>query len=176
MNCPSCGYENIDGSDRCENCLSPFRQLDIPSADAAEGLARSVMEDTLTKLEVDATVSVAPNTPALEVVQRMRTENTGCALVVEEGKLLGIFTEHDVLRRMSEPPAAAGTSQSFDSITVKELMSSKPETLHESASVAEALNKMSMGRYRHIPFIKSDSSYAVCSIKSVLKYIAREDW
>ncbi len=47
MNCPSCGHENIDGIDRCENCLAPFRQLDIPSADAAEGLARLVMEDKL---------------------------------------------------------------------------------------------------------------------------------
>lgn len=51
MNCPSCGHENIDGIDRCENCLAPFRQLDIPSADAAEGLALSVMENDLSQLD-----------------------------------------------------------------------------------------------------------------------------
>ena len=51
-----------------------------------------------------------------------------------------------------------------------------PETLHEEDSVAEALNKMSLGRYRHIPFRKSDGTYSVASIKSVLKYIAQEDW
>ena len=55
-------------------------------------------------------------------------------------------------------------------------MSPNPETLHEKDSVAEALNKMSLGRYRHIPFVKSDGSHAVASIKSVLEYIAREDW
>src|SRR5258705_7201174 len=101
MNCPSCGYENIDGSDRCDNCLSSFRQLDIPSADAAEGLARSVMEDNLSRLDEDAIISVAPATAALDVTQLMRNANTGCALVVNGGKLVGIFTEHDVLKKMN---------------------------------------------------------------------------
>src|SRR3979409_513060 len=101
MNCPSCGHENIDGIDRCENCLAPFRQLDIPSADAAEGLARSVLEDNLGQLDLDQTTRVAPDTPALEVTRLMKNSNSGCALVLDGGKLVGIFTEHDVLKRMT---------------------------------------------------------------------------
>ncbi len=170
MNCPSCGHENIDGIDRCENCLASFRQLDIPSADAAEGLARSVMENNLGQLNQDETISVAPDTPALEVARLMKNSNSGCALVLDDGKLVGIFTEHDVLKRMT------GNETDLAAVTVKELMSPNPETLHEKDSVAEALNKMSLGRYRHIPFVKSDGSHAVASIKSVLQYIAREDW
>ena len=170
MNCPSCGHENIDGIDRCENCLAPFRQLDIPSADAAEGLARSVMEDDLSRLDHDETISVSPDTQAVEVARLMKAANTGCALVVDAGKLVGIFTEHDVLKRM------AGTDKNLGAAAVKELMSANPESLHEKDSVAEAVNKMSLGRYRHIPFQKSDGTYSVASIKSVLKYIAREDW
>jgi len=168
MNCPSCGYENIDGIDRCENCLSPFRDLDVPRADSSEGLARSVMEDNLAQLEREETVAVASATQALDVARLMKNASTGCALIVDQGKLVGIFTEHDVLKRM----AAGGKLD----VAVKELMSPNPETLHERDCVAEALNKMSLGRYRHIPFTKSDGSHAVCSIKSVLKYIAREDW
>jgi CBS domain-containing protein len=61
-------------------------------------------------------------------------------------------------------------------VPVKELMSSDPETLHENESVAFALNKMSLGRYRHIPVEKADGTYTVASIKSVLRYIAQEDW
>jgi predicted transcriptional regulator len=170
MNCPSCGHENIDGIDRCENCLASFRQLDIPSADAAEGLARSVMEDNLGRLDYDQTVCVAPDTPAFEVARLMKNSNSGCALILDGGKLVGIFTEHDVLKRMT------GADMDLAVVTVKELMSPNPETLHEKDSVAEALNKMSLGRYRHIPFIKSDGSHAVASIQSVLQYIAREDW
>ena len=170
MNCPSCGHENIDGIDRCENCLAPFRQLDIPSADAAEGLARSVMEDDLSQLDHDETISVAPETQVVEVARLMKAANTGCALVVDAGKLVGIFTEHDVLKRM------VGSDKNLTAVAVKELMSANPESLHEKDSVAEAVNKMSLGRYRHIPFQKSDGTYSVASIKSVLKYIAKEDW
>lgn len=173
MNCPSCGHENIDGIDRCENCLAPFRQLDIPSADAAEGLARHVMENNLSQLDQEPTISVAPDTPALEVAGMMKRSNSGCALVLEGGKLVGIFTEHDVLLKMTDRPTNLSNAAN---IAVKELMSPNPEALNEKDSVAEALNKMSLGRYRHIPFRKSDGTYAVASIKSVLNYIAREDW
>ena len=175
MNCPSCGHENIDGIDRCENCLAPFRQLDIPSADAAEGLARSVMEDNLGQLDWDPPVCVAPNTSALEAAHLMNNSNSGCALVVDGKKLVGIFTEHDVLLRMMESPTDL-TSANAQNVPVSELMSPNPETLDEEDSVAEALNKMSLGRYRHIPFKKPDGTYSIASIKSVLKYIAQEDW
>jgi CBS domain-containing protein len=231
MNCPSCGHENIEGNDRCENCLAPFRDLDVPRVDSAEGLARSVMEDNLKDLDRDETISVSPDTPALEVARLMKNSNSGCALVVDSGKLVGIFTEHDVLLRMTgegssvkaefvEPSIVEQTDNAAreaaalveeirlnamplseapveeiraDAVSVaesdtrelsetekptpiKHLMTANPEVLHETDSVAEALNKMSLGRYRHIPYLKSDGTYAVASIKSVLKYIAQEDW
>lgn len=170
MICPSCGHENIDGNDRCDNCLSPFRDLDVPRVDAAEGLARSVMADNLGRLDQEETISVTPETPAIDVVQLMKNSNSGCALVLNDGKLAGIFTEHDVLRKMT------GVEARSPATAVKDLMSPNPEVLQERDSVAAALNKMSTGRYRHIPVRKSDGRYTVTSIKSLLKYIAKEDW
>ena|SRR5437870_250560 len=169
MLCPSCGYENIEGTDRCEECMTPLLKLDVPRSDAA-GLARSVMEDNLSRLEQEETVTVAAGTPAIDVVRRMRDARSGCALVLDNQKLVGIFTEHDVLRRMT------GQNAGQAAVAVRELMSPNPETLRETDSVAAALNKMSLGRYRHIPVLKADGSYTVMSIKSVLKYIAEEDW
>jgi CBS domain-containing protein len=197
------------------------------------------MEDNLGELDQDEAICVAPDTPALEVARLMRNSNSGCALVVDGGKLVGIFTEHDVLLRMAgqgpsgklqfvepsiietsgdtanenamwveemqlnvtpfsevpieemradavavektetqEPSSKDGRSdrRAINEAPVKNLMTANPEVLNETDSVAEALNKMSLGRYRHIPFRKSDGSYAVASIKSVLKYIAQEDW
>ena len=181
MFCPACGTENIDGSDRCENCLTPFRDLDVPRPDGAEGLARSVMEDKLNELGYDDPICATPDTPALEVVRRMQENHSGCALVVQGGKLLGIFTEHDVLLKMtsgmeqtkSDPPGAKDCSAD---VLVSELMTANPETLHENETVAFALNKMSMGRYRHLPVFKCDGTYTVASIRNVLNYIAKEEW
>jgi CBS domain-containing protein len=169
MLCPSCGYENIEGTDRCDNCLTPFRDLDIPNPHTTEGLARSVMEDNLRLLEPDNSIIVSPDIAASDVVTRMKASLSGCALVVQGGKLVGIFTEHDVLKNLNDVKTPQGT-------LVGKLMSPNPEVLNESDTVATALNKMSLGRYRHIPVQKADGGFVVASISSVLKYIAREDW
>jgi CBS domain-containing protein len=219
MICPSCGAENLEGNDRCENCLASFRNLDVPDVDKAEGLARHVMEDRLSRLDHEAPIIVAPETPAIDVARQMKDANSGCALVLDGTKLVGIFTEHDVLNRISDTlltsvdesttshvaddipfadmpssdipmeemladekvmeETATVSTTPFGSalqVPVKELMSSNPETLRADQSIAFALNKMSIGRYRHIPIQKEDGSYGVASIKSVLKYIAQEDW
>jgi signal-transduction protein with cAMP-binding, CBS, and nucleotidyltransferase domain len=169
MICPSCGYDNIEGADRCEECLTPLFNLDVPRADSPAGLARSVMEEDLSKLENEF-LAVAPDTAASDVVNQMKQGRLGCALVLDEGKLVGIFTERDLLSKLTGPAAQPPTTP------VKQLMSADPEVLLESDSIAAALNKMSMGRYRHIPVQKSDGSYCVTSIKHVLKYLARSQW
>ena len=86
------------------------------------------------------------------------------------GKVVGIFTERDLLNKLTGKTAPPPT------VAVKELMSPNPEVLRETDSVATALNKMSMGHYRHIPVQNSDGTYCVTSIKHVLKYIARAEW
>jgi CBS domain-containing protein len=167
MICPSCGHDNLEGTDRCENCMKSLRDLDVPRADATDGLVRSVMEDTLGDLDQTEALIVSPADSALDVARRMREAQTGCALVLDErGALAGIFTEHDVLCKLIN----------VEDAPVSQLMSRNPEALRETDSVAAALNKMAMGRYRHVPVARADGRYGVASIKSVLNYIAQEDW
>jgi CBS domain-containing protein len=97
--------------------------------------------------------------PATEIpLEELRADELEFAEIKETNEAAGV----------RHPPG-------FD-VAISELMSGNPETLHENDSVAEALNRMSVGRYRHLPVRKSDGSYAVASIKSVLNYIAKEDW
>lgn len=169
MTCPSCGHENIEGTDRCDNCMTSLLKLD-GQPDAGVGLARWVMQDKLGQLDREELVLAQPDTPVGDVVRQMKTQRAGCALVLEGAQLAGIFTEHDVLSKLTGSSARPLTTP------VQELMSAQPETLRDTDSVAEALNKMSMGRYRHIPIAREDGSYSVTSIKNVLQYIAREQW
>ena len=169
MICPSCGYDNIEGADRCDECLTPLLTLDVPRVDTAAPFARSVMEDDLSKLEHEF-LSVTPDTSADEVINQMKEARLGCALVLDNGKLVGIFTERDLLSKLTGKTAHPPTTP------VSHVMSANPEVLLESDSIAAALNKMSMGRYRHVPVQKSDGSYRVTSIKHVLKYLARSQW
>jgi signal-transduction protein with cAMP-binding, CBS, and nucleotidyltransferase domain len=168
MICPSCGYDNIEGTDRCEECTTSLFNLD-ESQGGKRVLSRSVMEDDLTKLENDF-LAVTPETSASEVVNQMKQARLGCALVLDHGKLVGIFTERDLLSKLT------GHTAHSPATPVKQLMSANPEILLETDSIAAALNKMSMGRYRHIPVQKSDGSYCVTSIRHVLKYLAQSQW
>ena len=149
--------------------MTPLFNREVSRADDAAGLARSVMEDDLSKLDNEF-LGVTSETPANEVVSQMRQARLGCALVLDDGKLVGIFTERDLLNKLTghaaRPPATP----------VKELMSANPEVFLETDSIATALNKMSLGRYRHIPVKKSDGTYCVTSIKHVLTYLARSEW
>lgn len=169
MFCPSCDHDNIEGVDRCEECMTPLLSLDVPRAESARGLARSVMEDKLNQLEQEF-LGVVPEAPVSEVIRKMKETGLGCALVLEQGELVGIFTERDLLNKLT------GKTANPQSTAVRDLMSANPEILRDTDSVATALNKMSMGRYRHIPIRKADGSYCVTSIKHVLKYIAKAEW
>ena len=158
----------MEGADRCEECVTSLRNVVVPQA-GRESLARSVMEDDLNQIEQEF-LGVSPEDPAIEVIRKMREARLGSALVMDQGQLLGIFTERDVLNKLT------GKNASAEKTAVKDLMSANPETLRETDSVATALNKMSMGRYRHIPVKKADGTYSVTSIKHVLKYIAKAEW
>jgi predicted transcriptional regulator len=170
MICPDCGHDNIEGMDRCENCMKPLRDLDFPRPDATRGLVRSVMEDDLSQLIEEARLRVRPETPAREVLRRMKEEALSCALIVDERGLIGIFTEHDVLCKL------ASANESVLDTQIGELMTLNPEVLKETDSVAAALNKMAVGRYRNQPIQREDGSYSLMSVRHVLKYIAQEDW
>src|ERR1700738_2658155 len=70
MICPSCGHDNIEGADRCEDCVTSLLNLDVPQAER-EGPASSVMDDDISRLEQEF-LSVSPDTTALEVIRKMK--------------------------------------------------------------------------------------------------------
>ena len=149
--------------------MTPLLALDVPRSDSTVGLARSVMEDKLSQLDQEF-LGVSPEAPVSEVIKQMKASGLGCALILDQGELVGIFTERDLLNKLT------GKVAEPQSIAVRDLMSANPEVLRDTDSVATALSKMSMGRYRHIPVRRADGSYCVTSIKHVLKYIAKAEW
>lgn len=92
-------------------------------------------------------VSVGPDDRVTAAVSGMREKGTNCALVVERGVLIGIFTERDFLRRVAaekRDPAA---------VAMREVMTPEPETLHAHDSVTYAINRMAVRKYRNVPIV-----------------------
>jgi CBS domain-containing protein len=163
MRCPSCGFDNIQGTDRCETCMKPLFDLDVPQP--GEGLQGHIMLDSVKELTVFNSATVSPNDTAQRAIEAMREHSAGCALVMDAG-LAGILSEVDLLFRM---PVDADPSR----INVSQLMTPNPETVDEEATMAAALHLMSIGGYRHLPVIARDHTIGILSIKDLLHYLNR---
>jgi CBS domain-containing protein len=122
----------------------------------------------ISELEPREPIVVEPQVPALEAITLMQEHRIGCVLVCRAGKLKGIFTERDVLSYV------VGSGIDPAKTPVRKLMTENPEYLRPTDSIAYALNKMSVGGYRHVPLVdNARSPVGVISVKDIIGYIVR---
>jgi CBS domain-containing protein len=111
-------------------------------------------------------VTMAPSATVGQAVAVMNREGFGAILVVEHERLVGIFTERDVLRKI------AGRKLDFDVITLAQYMTRDVETLGPDAQVAYALNMMVIGGYRHVPIVDGrDRPIGLVSVRDIVEQI-----
>jgi CBS domain-containing protein len=112
-------------------------------------------------------LQVSPETTVAEAVHAMVSHRQGCVLVTENDRLLGIFTERDVLTRV------VAEEHDPKSTVVRDVMSRDPETLTADEMIAFAMNFMDVGGYRHVPLVDHDGNpKGVVSVRDVLRYLA----
>ncbi|HVN77969.1 MAG TPA: CBS domain-containing protein [Terriglobia bacterium] len=165
MQCPACGFENIPGSDRCDECMEPLAELDLPQAQS--GVQKRLMEDSITRLETSPPHSVFSGTSVAKALELMKEMNIGCILVVDEHQLVGIFSERDFLLKL------AGLGKPLTDVVLREVMTPKPVTLEPGDTIRYALHLMSVGGFRHIPIVDNTRVLGILSIKHVLRYLNR---
>jgi len=113
-----------------------------------------LLREPVMVLPVRRAVTVSPHTTVTEAMRLMKSEHWSCVAITDDGtrnsKLIGIFTERDVLFRVVDRgrnPAA---------LPIEEVMTTDPETLSVRSSIASALNMMSVGGFRHIPVVDDE--------------------
>ena len=114
-------------------------------------------------LQLKEMVCVAPDTSLGETIATMQRQRNGCALVVVESSLMGIFTERDLIRKV------AGCSQVGLDRPIRDFMTPEPAVLSPDNSLLEAVLLMNQGGYRHIPLV--DSADRVCDCLSVINIV-----
>ncbi len=124
------------------------------------------LDNPISSLGLRKPVSVGGETSIAASLQLMKDEKIGCLLITEDDKLMGIFTERDIIRRI------VGKNLSHEDIEVQDYMTSDPDTLQEDAPLAFALNYMVLGGYRHVPIVDESGKPLAClSIKNIVKHI-----
>jgi CBS domain-containing protein len=108
------------------------------------------------------------DTPISQAIHVMQTRRMGCVLVTSHGKLLGIFTERDVLKKI------LGVSFDLKYTPITEVMTTNPQALNDDDTIAYAMNFMDLGGYRHIPIVNHDFvPVGVVSVKDIVSYFVQ---
>ena len=166
MICPTCGHDNVPGSEGCTNCQHDLTQLDRPVAQ--DRVERSLMEDPVSVLKPGKAVTLPPTATVTEAMQTMLTRNIGALLIVAgDGKLVGIFSERDLLTKV------AGKEPDYATRPVRQYMTANPVTVKPTDTLAFALHKMDVGGYRHMPVMKDGHPLGMISVRDMLRHITQ---
>lgn len=112
--------------------------------------------------------SISPEATVLAAVEEMNDKGVGAVLVMEDDRLLGIFTERDVLRRVVAQQRDAKTTRVADVMT-DELVVIKP-----TITVEDAMAVVTEKRCRHLPVIENGKVVGLLSIGDLTHWVSRD--
>lgn len=161
MICPVCHFDNIAGSDECENCGADLRAAGLP-AGAGGDVGATLLADHLAELNPPRPVSVGPEDEVAAAVALMQEHGIGC-VTVESDRLVGILTERDVVLKLAGRPLVG--------IRVRDVMTPDPVVLRGDDTVAVAIHKMAMGGFRHIPLVSGGKATGIVSARDLSHHL-----
>jgi CBS domain-containing protein len=161
MRCPVCGFENLLGSDVCDNCGSDLAGHDTPQA--ATSFRGQLLGEHLDALGIAAPETVDIGADVDDAIQRMHDKGIDCVLVTADGRLVGIFTDRDAVVKVAGQP--------LPSRKITELMTPDPVVLRHDETIAVAINKMAVGGFRHIPIVEAGRPTGVVTARDVFRHL-----
>lgn len=113
--------------------------------------------------------TLGPDATVAEAVALMNRANVGAVMVVEaDGRLVGIFTERDVLRRVIDGRL------DYDGTRLDAVMTGKVATLRPDTTVEEALRLVDRVGCRHLPVVADDRIHGMISIRDLTRSLVQE--
>ena len=114
-------------------------------------------------------LTAEPTETVLDAVQRMNTASIGCLPVVEQGRLIGIFTERDVLVRVVQAECAPAAT------LIRDVMTEGPLCVSPNTTVEDTMIFMTENHCRHLPVVSSDQLLGLVSIGDLLRWVVRDE-
>jgi CBS domain-containing protein len=110
-------------------------------------LERALAEEPVMQIRHEPMATIAPETPIRDAVKRLAGLHVACLLVEQEGKLLGVFSDRDVLDKV------ALEYDDVKDLPVRDVMTSDPVYVNETDSAAAAFSVMAVAGFRHVPIL-----------------------
>lgn len=113
-------------------------------------LERALAEETVTAIQCTPVATITPSTPIHAVVKALAGMQVACLLVEQDGRLVGVFSDRNVLDRV------ALEYEQVKDRPVGEFMTTDPIFAYENDSAAAALSIMAVSSVRHVPVTNID--------------------
>lgn len=107
-------------------------------------------------------IAVLASATVREAVDKMILANVGCVLVEESEKVVGIFTERDLLRRV------VGDDKDPNNTIIGEVMSSPVKSCQPSDDVESCFEQLKSNSFRHLAVLDNDEPVGVISLRDVV--------
>jgi len=114
-------------------------------------------------------VSVRPDETVGVAIARMLEESVGGVVVCDGDRLVGIFTERDVLRLAGEGPA-------FTDVRVGDVMTPNVVTVAPDDEVVDAARLMGERQIRHLPVVQDGNVLGLIGIREALRCLVEVLW
>jgi CBS domain-containing protein len=109
-------------------------------------------------------ISAAPDQTVAEAVATLAEHRIGAVPVVEDGEVVGVFSERDVIYGLRDGDAAVLSRP------IREVMTSPALTATPGDAVLGALSLMTRRRLRHLPVVDGGKIVGIVSIGDLVKY------
>ena len=114
-------------------------------------------------------ISIEPTVTLETAVKTLAKHRIGALLVLgPDRRVVGILSERDIVRALAEHGAAVLTQP------LSQVMTRKVVTCSPSETIGVIMERMTAGKFRHVPVIEQDQVVGVVSIGDVVKYRLQE--
>ncbi len=113
-------------------------------------------------------VTIEPDRTVYEALERLAARGIGALLVIENGRLVGLFSERDYARKVVLKGKSSKDTLIRD-IMIQDLICVKPET-----SVDECMTLMTEERVRHLPVLDKGELIGIVTIGDAVRQIISE--
>lgn len=123
-----------------------------------DAIQEALAEETVAAIRSRPYAEISPDNTIYSALQVLAGLQVASLLVVDKGRLVGVFTERDVLERVA---------LRFDEVKdrpVREVMTSNPVVVYESDPAGAALSAIAVAGFRHVPVV--DLNGAVVGVLS----------
>ncbi|HLA42231.1 MAG TPA: CBS domain-containing protein [Aggregatilineales bacterium] len=114
-------------------------------------IEKELKQEKIKHLDLREYTAVESGTTVQAVVDRMRRDRHNCALILKDNRLIGIFTERDVLNKV------AMESDTWKK-PIDEFMTPAPGTIDPDDTAENALQRMADGHFRNVPVVDSEGN------------------